>query len=339
MAEPWPLPGSAEISRWPFQEPGCWRLANASSAFWLLARALQPRKAWLPSFLCRSLVRAFLEAGVQVEFFPVDERLHVADDHWLELVVEGDLVVRINYFGFRNSDPVFAAAKARGAWLVDDAAQALLTSGIGCDSDFMVYSPRKFVGVPDGGVLAARKPFEPCEALRPAPAEWWLEAFSSVLLRREHDRSGTSGDWFRQFQHSEATAPIGPFSMSTLSESLLNHSFDFAAIAERRRRNYLYLSKQLAKVAFFPELPDGVVPLGFPVRLHNRDEVRGHLFRSKIFPPVHWPVDGVVQEAFAGSHKLAREIMTLPCDQRYTSEDMHRITGAIDSLVRTKALS
>lgn len=325
LAEPWPLAGAREDTIRPFQGAGCWRLANASSAFWLVARALQPGKVWLPSFLCDSVVRAFLVAGVGVEFFPVDERLHVVDGHWVERVMEGDLVVRIHYFGFRNSDPVFEAAKARGAWLMDDAAQALLTREIGHDSDFVVYSPRKFVGVPDGGVLVARKPFEPRDALLPAPAEWWLEAFSAVLLRRDHDQSGASGDWFRQFQHSEATAPIGPFSMSTLSAGLLSHNFNYGEIAERRRLNYSHLSERLRVWACYPELPDGVVPLGFPLRLHNRDEVRGLLCRRKIFPPVHWPVDGVVPDTFTDSHQLAREIMTLPCDQRYDLPDMERM--------------
>jgi len=184
LAEPWPLAGPMEVTNWPFQRKDCWRLANGNSAFWLVASTLQPGKVWLPSFLCCSIVRAFREAGVQVEFFPVDERLQVADDRWLERVVKGDLVVRINYFGFRNPDPVFPAAKARGAWLVDDAAQALLTSGIGHDSDFVVYSPCKFVGVPDGGVLVAMKPFKPREALQPVPADWWLEAFSAMLPAR-----------------------------------------------------------------------------------------------------------------------------------------------------------
>lgn len=326
LGEPWPLAGAREVSNWLFQGAGCWRLANASSAFWLVARALQPGKVWLPSFLCPSVVRAFLEAGVRVEFFPIDKQLKVVDDHWLERVVEGDLVVRINYFGFRNSDPVFEAAKARGAWLMDDAAQALLTREIGHDSDFVVYSPRKFVGVPDGGVLVARKPFEPREALRPAPAEWWLEAFSAVLLRREHDQSGASGDWFRQFQHSEATAPIGPFSMSTLSASLLNQSFNFVEIAERRRRNYFHLSEQLREWACFPELPDGVVPLGFPIRVKNRDLVREALFQEQIFPPVHWPIDETVPRQFTESRELSQEIMTLVCDQRYDLSDMERMT-------------
>ena len=324
LAEPWPLAGPKEVANWPFQRKDCYRLANGNSAFWLLARTLQPRKVWLPSFLCCSTVRAFREAGVQVEFFPIDEQLHVADEHWLEEVVKGDLVVRINYFGFRNTDPVFPAAKDRGAWLVDDAAQALLTREIGHDSDFVVYSPRKFVGIPDGGVLVARKPFEILEALRPAPAQWWLEAFSTVLLRREHDQSGASGDWFSRFQHSETTSPVGPFCMSTLSASMLDHCFNFDEIAGQRRRNFLHLSDRLSEWACFPELPDDVVPLGFPIQVDNRELVRQALFENRIFPPVHWPIDGTIPPQFVESLNLSNKIMTLVCDQRFGASDMER---------------
>jgi hypothetical protein len=72
-------------------------------------------------------------------------------------------------------------------------------------------------------------------------------------------------------------------------------------------------------------LPDGVVPLGFPVRLKERDRVRQALFDARIYPPVHWPIAEVVPNEFGASHQLATEIMTLPCDQRYGAPDVERM--------------
>ena len=45
--------------------------------------------------------------------------------------------------------------KKCGAWLLEDACQALLSDEVGRFSDFVLYSPRKFLGVPDGGVLVS----------------------------------------------------------------------------------------------------------------------------------------------------------------------------------------
>jgi len=86
---------------------------------------------------------------------------------------------------------------------------------------------------------------------------------------------------------------------------------------------------ELSHVGIFPELPSQVVPLGFPIRLKNRDAVRQRLFNHDIYPPVHWLIQRIVPSEFRDSHRLAAEIMTLPCDQRYDSEDMHRMAQLI----------
>ncbi len=62
--------------------------------------------------------------------------------------------------------------------------------------------------------------------------------------------------------------------------------------------------------------------------------VRQRLFEAEIYPPVHWPIAGIVPSRFVESHRLNQEIMTLPCDQRYTTQDMDRIA---DIIVKTTA--
>ena len=305
------------------------RLVNARSAFYLLGQTLRPRKAWLPSYLCEAVVQGFRAAAVPVEFFPVNDQLRCADSAWLDRVQRDDLVLRISYFGFLNRDPVFAEAIGRGAWLADDAAQALLTEGIGDAASFVVFSPRKFIGVPDGGCLVpmTSAPVE-WPALQPVPAAWWEEALAAVQLRRDFDLGADSREWFPKFQKAEQTMPIGAFAMSEFSGHLLDQGFDFSAIARIRRANYLQLLIYLRDFALFRDLPDGVVPLGFPVRVRNRDAVRQELFQDQIYPPVHWALDGVLPESFAASHNLARTMMTLPCDQRYTNTDCERMAKA-----------
>jgi hypothetical protein len=74
------------------------------------------------------------------------------------------------------------------------------------------------------------------------------------------------------------------------------------------------------------------VPLGFPVRLRNRDTVRQGMFKHDIYPPVHWPIKGKVPVEFRASHRLARQVMTIPCDQRYSVEEMKRVAGVLRRL-------
>ena len=314
----------------PFLQQGVLYLASARGAFCLLARVMRPRRVWLPSYLCSSIVEGFQAADVAVEFFPVGKDLRCGSTAWLQQIESGDMVLRIHYFGFPNIDPVFQAATARGACLVDDAAQALLSAGVGNGADFMVFSPRKFVGVPDGGCLAMHSTLSGFSAeLPPPPDGWWLKSLSALRLRRDFDRGDGNRNWFTTFQSAENHAPASPFAMSELTKRLLMHGIDFDAVATRRRNNYQLLLELLGDVAIFPELPEGVVPLGFPIRVRQRDAILKTLFQQNIYPPVHWSLCRCVPALFDASHRLSTEIMTLPCDQRYDADDMRRIAVAL----------
>jgi dTDP-4-amino-4,6-dideoxygalactose transaminase len=156
-----------------------------------------------------------------------------------------------------------------------------------------------------------------------------LEALRASILRREFDLYGGARGWFDLFQKSEAEAPCGAFAMSEFSRTLLLNCFDYSEIGERRRENYRVLNDALRRFAVFPDLPAGVVPLGFPIRARDRDRLRHALFDRGIYPPIHWPIEGVVPPEFESSHRLAARILTLPCDQRYDGSDMERMARVV----------
>jgi dTDP-4-amino-4,6-dideoxygalactose transaminase len=157
---------------------------------------------------------------------------------------------------------------------------------------------------------------------------------AASLLRREFDLAGGERGWFELFQKSESDAPLGPYAMTELSRLLLLHSFDYLAIGRQRTRNHRLLTERLRDLALLPELPDDVVPFGFPIRVKDRDRVRHALFRHHIYPPVHGNLEGVVAEKFSESHRLATSLMTLPCDQRFDSSDMERMAALVRTEIR-----
>jgi dTDP-4-amino-4,6-dideoxygalactose transaminase len=303
---------------------------NGRSSIHTLVRSLPPTTVWVPSYLCRSLFRAAWREDGRIRFYEVDYDLAIPSLQWLEDVQECDLVVFIDFFGFPSDLEAMKRARTRGAWVLEDACQALLSRNVGLGADFSVFSPRKFLGVPDGGILRLNCGVDlERSGLESPPAHWWLQTLRASVLRREFDVHGGEELWFELFQGSEDAAPLGRFAMSELSRALLKQCFDYAGIAERRRSNYAVLSEALADLAIFPKISEDVVPLGFPVRAPDRDRLRQTLFRHHIYPPVHWPIEGVVPEQFRASHRLAAHILTLPCDQRYESADMERMADLV----------
>ena len=304
-------------------------LATARSAVKLLVRALRPATVWLPSYICGVVIDAARETDVRIRFYAVGDSLKIADNHWLAEIQDGDLVIFADYFGFDTWSSHGIEARARGARVVEDACQAMLNRDFSPHSDYIIFSPRKFIGVPDGGILLAEKNTELPDADFPAPpAQWLLQATRASILRAEFDRYGGERSWFKMFQSTEAHGPMEPCRMSDLSAAILR-IVDWATIKRRRRRNYEFLLSELGELAIFPNLPRHVVPLGFPIRVRNRDRVRRALFNERIYPAVHWEIIDLVPAEFLSSHRLASEIMTLPSDQRYGRDDMKRMVGKL----------
>lgn len=302
-------------------------LASARSAFTALHRTLRPPTVWLPSFLCGILVRAFADAGARIRFYEIDQGLAIARDDWMDKITDGDLVVFIDFFGFNQWEQFGAEARKRGAWVVEDASHALLNENFCASSHYLILNPRKFAGVPDGGILVAPAGARLPDIPLPLPPEaWHRDAVAASELRAEFDRHGGSRAWFPLFQKTEIEAPLQPCRMSELSSRLTAEVVDWPAHARRRRDNYLALARDLADIALFPELPNETVPMGFPIRVQERDRIRTMLFAQEIYPPVHWPIAGFVPDEYEASHHLARTIMTLPCDHRYDGTDMARIS-------------
>ena len=318
---------SVPVTAPPFVRPDDLLLVNARSALLVLLQQLRPQSVWLPSFLCPVLV-AVVSSRAEVRWYDVGDDLSPGPSEWIDQVTEGDFVVSIDYFGFRTGIAYRGGLRQRGAVIVEDACQALLTDGVGEDADFVLFSPRKYVGVPDGGVLSARSFGRGSEFtvsdFSPPPAAWWQTALSASTQRAEFDEHGGNNHWFELFQQSEDATPAGRYAMSDLTRRLLG-TIDYTEIATRRRENYDVLLTHLPEFALLPDLEPGVVPLGFPVRVSNRADILEHLYSHDIFPPVHWRIDGVVPTRFAASHMLAKEILTLPCDQRYDVDTMLRM--------------
>jgi dTDP-4-amino-4,6-dideoxygalactose transaminase len=284
------------------------------------------------------MLEAVKHASRKIRFYEIDENLAIKSNQWIDEVNRGDLVICIEYFGFTTDPEIIVACQKKKAWVLQDSAQALLTE-TQYISDFVLFSPRKYLGVPDGGILKINgdTDFSTIKLNRPE-ASWQLGVLHAALLRREFDLGlENNRTWFSLFQKYDREAPVGAYSMSEISQTLLFKSFDYPSIAKKRRDNYQFLFDRLNDMALFSkELPNTVVPIGFPVIVENRDAIRAGLFEQQIYPPVHWELTESVPSDFKDSHRLSRQIMTIPCDQRYGLEEMQFIIDVFRKLISKK---
>ncbi len=315
------------------------RTANARGALRFLVARTAPRLVWMPAYLCEVMV---LELGAPVRYYPVGEGLRATSGPWCEEVDGSDIVLSIAWFGWRPDPVPLKVAAAVGATRVVDASQALLTEGLEDNADWIIYSPRKFVGVPDGGLLVPIAPAVDLSGviLPPVPRDWARVAWRAALERALWDAAGVEGApraWFDAFRIHDHTAPEGVHAMSPYAEALLNGGLDLSAIAVRRRANAAQLMAALGPWLVFPSLAPGEVPLGVPVLLPSpasRAAVQAALFAQNIYPAVHWPIEGLVPASFAWSHEFGGRVLTLISDQRVDSDGIARTIRIFQSVMR-----
>src|SRR5207249_1046379 len=168
------------------------------------------------SYLCPEVLIA-LAGCTSVRFFPVGKQLVCEDLEWCDRIEKGDAVVVIHYFGISWDSKVAAECKARGAILIRDASQALYSIVPDFFShtpaDYTIFSPRKQIGVTDGGILQCVK----CKLTPPKlclpPSDWLDKAEAARAGSAAFDSGSDDRSWFEKYQRAEAEFPMGSYSM------------------------------------------------------------------------------------------------------------------------------
>lgn len=291
--------------------PQAARFQSARSAFLALLRFGKPRRVWMPYYLCDSMYAPLREAGIPWQSYSLDEGFEI--DRMPDLR-EGDWLYYVNYFGICDGKIDALLQRYNPLQVVLDHCQAFYSQPRPCLAN--IYSPRKFFGVPDGGLLVTALPVE-----EPAQEDTESIARASYLLKRFAD---TPEAGYSDYQASEQSLEnMEPRRMSRLTERLLS-SVPLNEAMERRTANFEYLHQRLSKWnrCAIPETVNA--PLCYPL-LVKVPGLREHLIGQRIFVPKYWPdVKNSVEEGSA-EHAFTNCLLPLPCDQRYGVEDMARI--------------
>lgn len=310
-------PGQDLWSLW----TGGWEYASAfASARSALAALLEDRavaRLWLPDYLC--LAAASAAQGREVIWYGIDETL-TPDLAALEAGLRpGDAVLGVDYFGRSPPKAFVDLAPTRPAVLwIEDRAQALAPDAPPW-GQVLLYSPRKWVGVGDGGLMVSNAPL-------PAPTDVDLpEPQARAQMARLSDPDGLDPDaWYPAFQAQEAAFRVDRRPMGALSRARLAQ-VAAAPIAAARRANWRVLAERLGHRALWPDLAPDFVPLAFPVRTPDAGVASRRMAQAGIFCARHWAdLPGP-----AGASALSGALLSLPCDQRYGAADMHRVADAL----------
>jgi dTDP-4-amino-4,6-dideoxygalactose transaminase len=299
------------------------------------------------------VIQPFREEELPVAFYRVRQDLTVDVDDLVEQAraTGAGAVLVISYFGFPYGDDLseaLADLRTRCRVIEDCVHGSLLEFPdpvVGRVGDFVVTSFRKYLPLPDGGLVTG-----PAAAELPELAEetghyvrW--RTLAKVLCSEylDGDAPDAVAPGYRAlFLAAEALIDREtPLSATSGISGGLFAKLDLAAVAARRRENFRLLTELFARpdVAaigrpLFSHLPDAVSPLLFPIVVdpERRERLREALREKRIFLPVHWPVpDEVDPDRRRASAQLASSIVSLHLDQRYGPCELETQVAALRS--------
>lgn len=282
--------------------------SSGRAAFsFLVAEVVRPRRVWLPTFTCWSLVSAMQRRfpGVELAFYAVDRELECRYPAALE---PDEMLVFIHFFGRENR-----AELPRGGVLLEDVSHAFL-SRFPRRGDHLFGSLRKLFKIGDGGFVEGffNPIYEPSRKL-----DTWLryEALDWRDLREAEnmlDREWTVSD-------------ISSQSLAVLLAT------DESEARRRRVENERFLAERLTVGRAQVEFRDGEVPLLHQRMLpspEERDSLRRHLSSQGIFTSIHWPTHPLARERGPGIADvlwLEAHTLAIPVDSDYGLQEMDRI--------------
>ena len=347
-------PDLSSAQTWRLPPGECRLVQNGRAALLTALRdaccAARLMDAWLPSYLCASMVQPFRQSGLQVHYYPVDNHLVPVDGPWTLAVGDRSVVLYVDYFGFPVSTTAQTLAKQqhdRGAVTILDITHSIFNTAPNeiPTSSYAVASLRKWVGLPDGGLIWKRgSRFSIPLDVDSTDGGFGRARLVAGLMKGLYcDGILSQKDGYRAlFGMAEDIADdcTAAVPMSRVSRTMWGQ-LDAASIVCARRANYAVLASGMSRLRCLhlleEALPQGVCPLGCPVVSSYRDDLRIFLTSHSVYCPIHWQLPDEVKTGFPASQSLSTTILTLPCDQRYTTDDMDRVVTLLTEWDRSRS--
>jgi len=286
-----------------------------NSLEYIIKRTPEIEKIYLPFFTCDAILEPIDRLGIKHEFYHINNSLEIAAEIRLS---RGEFLIANNYFGLKDRY-IDSLSLIYGNKLIVDNAQALFA--VPQQGTKAFYSPRKFVGVADGGFAIGVD----SDGIK-YQKDNSIEHDSHLFIRLNYGAEAG----FMDYQKNEKKLSNNQIlSMSLQTEEILSH-IDYNDVVKTRRDNYSYISTRLDPFNLL-RLPDSWTfncPMVYPF-LYNDQSLRRKLIDNKVFVAKYWPNIYAWTNQDDYERILSDYLIPIPIDQRYGICDMERIIKII----------
>lgn len=288
--------------------PGQYGYESARSGLYAVLTAANCRRVFIPYYVCDAVPSAIRAAGCEVGFYSINAAFEI--DEAIALA-EGDLVLLVDYYGLCRTQIENQLALFPKKSVIVDCSQAWFQAPFDCLAT--IYSPRKFLPVPDGGVVHTSLQLKTQEPDERSSLERYQYLLERVTAEPESSRE--------LYLESEAQLEVPSLrAMSSFTRKLIEVA-DQDFVKARRARNWEALSDLRGVNQLGFELA-GQTPICYPLMFEGAGRLRDELRKERVFAPLYWP--GVTCTN-AHEKALVSNTLYLPIDHRYGEADMARL--------------
>jgi len=303
----------------------------------------------LPVYIPAKMYRMVLSAGYVPKFYQVFDNCQIDLAEIDSLIDEQtNAVIGIHYFG--RPAPVKALrslADKKDVFFIEDCAHVLLSKldekELGSFGDCAVFSMRKMLMTPAGGLLILRNHFTPFHPTYSKSVNSLYTLNGLAKTRIKHRLLKLTKGWDPVgLSHIPKVGLFNPneqhhFNIKKASKLNIWYSnyINLEEVALKRRANFKYLQNQLSDLSIVrPMSLEGysdITPYSFPILIPERlrDVLQKELLMLGIPCGKGWPESPFGFNCFAGTADLSQRILELPIHQGMNKHQLRRITDVL----------
>ena len=292
-------------------------LNTGRNALLYVLKSREIKKLYIPYYLCDSVSRMCDREGYAYSYYRINR-------NWLpefdQVLGEGEYLYIVNYYGQLNNAALKQLKDTYHNVIIDNVHAFFQMPLVDTDT---IYSCRKFFGVPDGAYLATTQPLD-----EPLDTDVSMDRMKHLLGRLEGESASAYHADFKNNDLLFRTLPLRR--MSVLTHNILR-TIDYDRVIRTREENFHILHAHLANYnGINVNCPIG--PYAYSFYCKGGMELKKRLAQDNIYVATLWPNVLGCDDATAAD--LAENILPLPCDQRYSEQDMNRIANSILQIIR-----
>ncbi len=307
-----------------------WFLSGRSALSAIVKNLSEKKSVAMPSWCCESMIKPFINAGMQVSFYPV----YFRDGEVIQEVdTNCDVLFLMDYFGYTSEWDISHSCVIR------DVTHSIFSS-IYSDADYYFGSLRKWCGIWTGGYAWTKKDhsFLLCDVERDVDDKGYVllrkRAMEEKFLYIRNEINADKG-FLKIFHKAEEILERCGICDANKRDIECVKKMDVGYITSRRRGNAKILMDAFPEWVMYQTLSDSDCPMFVPVLVPGgqRDQLKTYLIEHEIYCPVHWPIS-VYHNLDDKTEFIYKNELSLVCDQRYTEEDMYRIVDIIQGFCK-----